>query len=120
MFENEAEAFARETITDKEREIIQTTHDWGPESLSPEERHVWEGITDRQSSRALGFKAGAEYIYKQYLDWHYIDKEPLPKETCLVECVNSSVLLAYYIGSDHISLTGESLKGILKWKRIMV
>lgn len=120
MFENEAETFARETITDKEREISQTVYDWGPESLSPEERHLWEGIQDRQSSRAFGFKAGAEYVYKQYLDWHYVDKEPLPKEICLVNCVNGSISIAYHIGDDHRYLTGERPKGVFKWKRILV
>lgn len=118
MFDDEAEFFAEESITDKEKEIDQTVHDWGQESLSPEERRVWEGIWDRQSSRATGFKAGAEYVYKKYLEWHYIDKEPLPEEACLVECVNGSVLLVYYIGNEHVSLTGGRPKGIFKWKRI--
>lgn len=118
MFEDESEIFARESITDKEKEIEQTVHDWGRESLSPEERSIWEGISDRESSRAIGFKSGAEYVYKRYLEWHYIDKEPLPEETCLVECVNGSVLLVYYIGSEHVSLTGGRPKGIFKWKRI--
>lgn len=118
MFDDEAEAFASESITDKEKEISQIVHDWGPESLSPVERHVWNGIWDRQSSRAFGFKAGAEYVYKQYLEWHYIDKEPLPEGHCLVECTNGSIALVHFTGKELISCIGERPRDIFRWKKI--
>lgn len=118
MFDDEAEAFARNSITDKESEISQIARDWGPESLSTEERCFWEGIPDRRSSRAIGFKAGAEYVYKRYLEWHYIDKEPLPEGHCLVECANGSISLVHYTDKGLISLIGERPRDIFRWKKI--
>lgn len=118
MFEDESEIFARESITDREKEIEQTVHDWGRESLSPEERSIWEGISDRESSRAIGFKSGAEYVYKRYVEWHYIDKVPLPEQNCLVETVNGAIRVAYYVGGRYLSESGGVLKGIFKWKAL--
>ena len=65
MFEKEAEEYAERTNTEKEIEVLNTVHNWGKESLSPEERYLWEGIRDRQVAREQGFKDGAEFGYKK-------------------------------------------------------
>ena len=59
-----------------------------------------------------------ELGYKTAIEWHYVDKEPLPEKTVVVESVNGNLFLAYYVNQKHISLTGGVLKGIFKWKEI--
>ena len=81
MFEKEAEKYAENTRTQKEIEVLDTVHDWGRESLSPEERHLWEGIRDRQVAREQGFKDGAEFGYNKANKWHYVKDGDLPKES---------------------------------------
>lgn len=118
MFEEQAKTFASATLTDKELEVLKTVHDWGQESLSPEERHLFGGISDRQLARQKGFEAGAKYVYETMVDWHYIDKVPLPEQNCLVETVNGAIRVAYYLGGRHLSESGGVLEGIFKWKAL--
>lgn len=90
MFEKDAEEYAINTRTQKEIEVLNTVQDWGGESLSPEERHLWEGISDRQVAREQGFQKGAEFGYNKANEWHYV-KDKLPP-------IGETVLLFY--GSD--------------------
>lgn len=97
MFEKEAEEYAEGTKTEKELEVLNTVHDWGQESLTPEERILLEGIQDRERAREQGFKDGAEFGYNKAFveadknlkavvadfnkanEWHYPSKGEYPK-----------------------------------------
>ena len=68
MFEKEAEEYAERTKTEKEIEVLNTVHDWGQESLSPNERRLFEGIQDRERAREQGFQDGAEFGYNKALE----------------------------------------------------
>ena len=68
MFEKEAVEYAERTKTEKEIEVLNTVHDWGQESLSPNERRLFEGIQDRKEAREQGFKDGAEFGYKKAME----------------------------------------------------
>lgn len=65
MFEKEAEKYAENTRTQKEILVLNTVQDWGIESLTQEERHLWERIRDRQVAKEQGFKDGAEFGYNK-------------------------------------------------------
>jgi hypothetical protein len=66
--EKEAEEYAERTKTEKEIKVLNTVHDWGQESLSPNERRLFEGIQDRKEAREQGFKDGAEFGYNKALE----------------------------------------------------
>ena len=63
-------------------------------------------------------RKAVEYGYRKANEWHYVTKEPLPRNTVIVECAKWALLLAYYINGNHVTLNNEVIKDILKWKEV--
>ena len=123
MFEKEAEEYAERTKTEKEIEVLNTVHNWGKESLSPEERYLWEGIRDRQVAREQGFKDGATFGYNKANEWHNINdiepsKEQFGKQLLIrIESVIGDTDYDYLV----YKYKGESISdiaGVVAWKEI--
>ena len=124
MFEKEAEEYAINTRTQKEIEVLNTVQDWGGESLSPEERHLWEGISDRQVAREQGFQKGAEFGYTKANEWHYV-KDGLPPsgETVLLY-YGTDVMGKAIVSTGCIDCKGNWYKNVdeepIAWKEIVL
>lgn len=71
IFEKYTEEYAKNSFTTKENKVISKVDNYGVESLSQNERYLWQGINDRQKARKKGFLKGAEFIYNKMNDWNY-------------------------------------------------
>ena len=120
LFEKEAVEYAERTKTEKEIEVLNTVHDWGQESLSPNERRLFEGIQDRKEAREQGFKDGAEFGYNKANEWHYVKDGDLPKDEndVLVLLIDKTVQVDYYF--PKIGWNVSVNNAVIAWKEIVL
>ena len=121
MFEKESEEYAERTKTEKEIEVLNTVHDWGQESLSPNERRLFEGIQDRERAREQGFKDGAEFGYNKANEWHY-NGVPENENDILCQIDKDIFVVGYFHqkNKQYYTISGEWLKTVIAWKEIVL
>ena len=119
--EKESEEYAERTKTEKEIEVLNTVHDWGQESLSPNERRLFEGIQDRERAREQGFKDGAEFGYNKANEWHY-NGVPENENDILCQIDKDIFVVGYFHqkNKQYYTISGEWLKTVIAWKEIVL
>ena len=125
MFEKEAENYSERTMTEVELEVLNTVHDWGQESLSPNERRLFNGIQDRKEAREQGFKDGAEFGYNKANEWHYMkDVKPKDNEYVLIYTDLKNTYVARIPTEKDYFITRRGgfvqMSAVIAWKEIVL